>query len=112
MPPALAARVRDALLRDEDDDPPLPLPLRAEELRDEALREEAPLRDDDDFLAPERDDELRDDELRDEELRDDPPLLLPLPPPLDFRFDSAISFLLRPKYAQDYATLNRAATGA
>jgi hypothetical protein len=104
----LAARVREALLRDDDDEPDLlrdellraeellpdlardedPLPdlrvdelLRAEELRDDPLPD---LRDDD---APEplRDEVLRDEELRDDELRDDPPPDFPRddPPDLD-----------------------------
>jgi hypothetical protein len=102
----LAARVREALLRDDAAEP-LPLPLREDDepepLREEELRDE-PLRDDDPDPDPLRDELepplLRDEELRDEDERDDPPdrddppLLPPLPLP-ELRFDSAISFLLR-----------------
>jgi hypothetical protein len=104
LPPAFAARLRDAALC-----PLLPdalLLLREEEEVDLPRDEEdvALLRADDPLPAflrveepPLRDEELREDELRDDALRDDPPDLddPPLRPPLDFRFDSAISqFLL------------------
>src|SRR4051812_35666951 len=107
LPPAFAARLRAGALallllaRLRDDDPPAdlfaaepPLPedfraddpaLRDELLRDEELRAEV-LRDDD----PERDVDLREEDeppLLDD-LRDDDP---PLRPPLDFRFESAMS---------------------
>jgi hypothetical protein len=136
----LAARVRDALLRDVEPDALLlrddgPEPLRADELRAEdepdPLREDL-LRDDDEpepepvFRADDppldRDDpeppllraeELRDDDERDEPPdRDDPPLLPPLPLP-ELRFDSAMSrSSSAPKYGRDHVTLNRASTGA
>src|SRR4051794_8710181 len=105
LPPALAARVRDALLRvpapdalearaallREDELPP----ERAELLREDELPPEraAPLREEE----PLRDDELREpdppDDEREPDARDDPPLRDPPleDPLLELRFDSAIS---------------------
>jgi hypothetical protein len=123
----LAARLRDGLLpplRAEEplralvlrEVEPLPDALRADELLPDVLRTDELLPDvlraddppDDDL----REEVLRDDELRDDELRDDPPDFDD-PPPLDFRFDSAIfRSSSAPRYARDYGTLKRASTGA
>jgi hypothetical protein len=95
LPPALAARLRAALLREEDDEPERELEeerrlveeleLRALEPRELAAREPE-LRE----LVLERRppglDDLRDDDPPEDFLRDEPPPLLPL--------DSAIAILL------------------
>jgi hypothetical protein len=117
LPPALAARLRGAVLRDaalRDEEP-----LRADELRDpdpvlaDELRPD-PLRDDElREPDPPRDDELRaDDPLR--ELDERPPDDLRLPPP-ELRFDSAISrtsLSACARCGRDYGMPTRAATMA
>jgi len=130
LPPAFAARLREAELRElvpplREDELRAELPLREELLRaDEPLLEEL-LRGDD----PLREDELRDDPLREEPLdeprdeppldepRDDPPREPPDDPPLplllELRSESAMSrSSSAPRYGRDYATSKRAATGA
>jgi hypothetical protein len=110
LPPALAVRVREALLRvpepdaldavdarlgvlREDELPPEPDALLRDDaaLREDELREPDPL--DDEREPDEREPDERELVERDDPPLPDPPLRDPPPaePPLELRFDSAIS---------------------